>query len=161
KAGRTVKLEIRRTADALPEFLSVEVIPIRPTKAFSDATLASARVIERDGARIGYVHVWSLSEQNSFRTAVAGFHLNRISEDWFTRQGTGIFPSTREGAFNMVGERPKPLDFLIVDMRGRVGGNIAVAGQHLQTLAQENAYWGRWETFDRSGTRGTTSFGQY
>src|SRR5215510_10889993 len=123
KAGTTVKLEIRRTADAKQESLSVEVIPIRPTKAFSDATLASARVIERDGAQIGYIHVWALSEQNSFRSAVGGFDSNRA---------------------------PKRLDFLIVDMRGRVGGNIAVASQNLQTLGQEDPYWGRWQTFGRT-----------
>jgi carboxyl-terminal processing protease len=127
KAGTTVRLEIRRTADAALESLSVEVIPIRPTKAFSDATLASARMIERDGVQIGYVHVWALSEQLSFRSAVAGFDSNRAL---------------------------KRLDFLIVDMRGRVGGNIAVASQHLQTLGQEDPYWGRWQTFGRRDTRG-------
>jgi len=123
KVDTTVRLEIRRAADAKQESLSVEVIPIRPTKAFSDATLASARVIERDGAQIGYIHVWALSEQNSFRSAVGGFDLNRT---------------------------PKRLDSLIVDMRGRVGGNIAVASQNLQTLGQEDPYWGRWQTFGRT-----------
>jgi carboxyl-terminal processing protease len=134
KAGRAVKLDMRRSADAALESLSVEVIPIRPTKAFSDATLGSARVIERDGAQIGYVHVWALSEQNSFKTAVAGFDSNRMA---------------------------KRLDSLIVDMRGRVGGNIAVASQILQTLGQEDPYWGRWQTFGRRNTGGLTiSFGQ-
>ena len=106
KIGATVKLEIRRAAKAATESLSVEVIPIKPTKAFSDATAASARVIERDGAQIGYVHVWASSEQISFKNAVAGFDLNRV----------------------------RRLDFLIVDMRGRVGGNIAVVDQYLKTL---------------------------
>jgi carboxyl-terminal processing protease len=122
KIGATVKLEIRRAAKAATESLSVEVIPIKPTKAFSDATAASARVIERDGAQIGYVHVWASSEQISFKNAVAGFDSNRV----------------------------RRLDFLIVDMRVRVGGNIAVVDQYLKTL-DGDSYWGHWQSFGRPG----------
>ena len=35
------------------------MVSIAPLQAFRDATIASARVIERDGRRIGYVHVWA------------------------------------------------------------------------------------------------------
>jgi len=150
KVGTTVRLEVRRTDAAAPESLSVEVIPIRPTKAFSDATPASARVIERDGAQIGYVHVWALSEQNSFRAAVAGFDSNRAMADRSARQEARTASNNREAALNTAREMPKRLDFLIVDMRGRVGGNIAVAGQLLQTLGQEDPFWGRWQTFGRT-----------
>jgi carboxyl-terminal processing protease len=162
KAGTTVRLEIRRAADAAPESLSVEVIPITPTKAFADAAVASARVIEREGAQIGYVHVWALSEQNSFRTAVAGFDQNRAMADRLARQETTTVPNNREAVPNTAREMPKRLDFLIVDVRGRVGGNIAVANQHLQMLGQENPYWGQWHTFGRRDTRGplTLSVGQ-
>ena len=39
---------------------------IAPLHAFREATGASARVIERDGRRIGYVHVWaSVGEDSS------------------------------------------------------------------------------------------------
>src|SRR5215510_15089776 len=138
KAGTTVKLEIRRTADATPEFLSVEVVPIRPNKAFSDATAASARVVERDGAQIGYVHIWALTDQNSLRIAVAGLDSNRAVADRLVRQGV---PNNREATPNTVRAMPKRLDSLIVDMRGRVGGNIGVADQHLKTLEQGDSYW--------------------
>jgi carboxyl-terminal processing protease len=48
---------------------------------------------------------------------------------------------------------PKPLDFLIVDMRGRVGGNIGVADQYLELLdGREKPYWGNWRSIGRSGS---------
>ena len=58
--------------------------------------------------------------------------------------------NNREAAPNTVAEVPKPLDFLIVDMRGRVGGNIGIADQHLKTLEQGDSYWGRSRTFGRT-----------
>jgi carboxyl-terminal processing protease len=46
---------------------------------------------------------------------------------------------------------PKPLDFLVVDMRGRVGGNIGVADQYLELLdARDKPYWGNWRSTGRS-----------
>jgi carboxyl-terminal processing protease len=41
-------------------------------------------------------------------------------------------------------EAPKPLDFLIVDLRGRVGGNTEAARQYLELLhPAQMPYWGR------------------
>src|SRR5438094_19808 len=94
--------------------------------------------------------IWALSEQDSFRTAVAGFDPNRAMADRLARQGIRIVPNNREAAPNPVAEVPKPLDFLIVDMRGRVGGNIGIADQHLKTLEQGDSYWGRSRTFGRT-----------
>ena len=62
RVGETVALEIRRDSLAPAQIVSVPVIPIRPTAAFSASTRASARVIERNGLRIGYVHLWSINE---------------------------------------------------------------------------------------------------
>ena len=59
KVGRDAAVAIRRSADGPITSVDVDVVNIVPLKAFSDATLASARVIERDGRRIGYVHVWA------------------------------------------------------------------------------------------------------
>jgi carboxyl-terminal processing protease len=61
KADRTVNLSIQRTAD--PK--SQQMIPIRPKKLdptglFLEAQQASMRAIERDGRKIGYVHIWTL-----------------------------------------------------------------------------------------------------
>ena len=62
KIGTTAELTIRRHRDAEPQRLQVAVVPIRPTKAFSEATAASARIIERNGSRIGYAHIWASTE---------------------------------------------------------------------------------------------------
>jgi C-terminal processing protease CtpA/Prc len=67
KVGQAVELGVRRSPNADPEQLKVPVAWMNPKQTFSDATRASARVIERDGMRIGYIHVWSLHE--SFRNA--------------------------------------------------------------------------------------------
>ncbi len=58
-AGRKVALDIRRTPGGTPQ--RVDVVPerIEPNEAFLEAMRASTRVIERGGAKIGYIHVWS------------------------------------------------------------------------------------------------------
>src|SRR5438477_398982 len=70
-AGAIVELKIRRHATAEPQSLEVLVVPIRPTKAFAAATEASARVIERDGRRMGYVHIWSSTDAGVLSAALA------------------------------------------------------------------------------------------
>jgi carboxyl-terminal processing protease len=133
KIGMTADLVIRRNSDTDPRHLAVSVMPIKPMTAFSAATEASARVIERNGSRIGYVHVWASGESNSFKNALA-----KLGE--LARSGI------------------KPLDFLIVDMRGRIGGNPAVAEQFLDQLdAQHKPYWGNYRSTGRSAPRGTTA----
>jgi carboxyl-terminal processing protease len=121
KIGKIVELKIRRSANAEPQGLSVQVIPIRPTRAFSDATEASARVIERNGSRIGYVHIWSLHEPSGFRNALA-----------------------------KLGNVAPKIDSLVVDVRGRVGGRTDVAEQNLELLDVRRPYWGKWRTLGRS-----------
>ncbi|HUI95438.1 MAG TPA: S41 family peptidase [Xanthobacteraceae bacterium] len=143
KIGSTVELMIRRTAGAAPERVMAAVIPVRPVQAFSDATEASAHVIERNGRRIGYLHVWALAESNSFTTAL------RELDPW-------PFACTHEKCLRTDGssqpiteEMPNSLDALIVDLRGRVGGNVGVAGQLLKQL-DGDSYWGTWQAFSRS-----------
>jgi carboxyl-terminal processing protease len=129
RIGATVELAVRRISGADPQRLDVSVVPIRPTTAFSAATKASARVVERNGSRIGYVHIWASSESNTLKNALTELNV------------------------------PKPLDFLIVDMRGRVGGNFAVAGQFLDLLdATQKPYWGESHFIGRSnGPRAFTA----
>lgn len=59
KVGKKVTLSIRREADASP--LSIEVVPqFLPSKqTFHAAMESGARIIEKDGHKLGYVHVWS------------------------------------------------------------------------------------------------------
>lgn len=127
KIGAIVDIEIRRTREAAPERHSVTVIPIVPSVAFSDAARASARVIEKDGRRIGYVHLWSINESRSLRGALAALN-----------------PDAGDGV--------RALDALVVDLRGRVGGNIGSAGRLLDMLGTApNPYWGSLRFIDRSG----------
>jgi carboxyl-terminal processing protease len=157
KIGTTVELKIRRDFNATPQSLEVSVIPIRPTSAFAAATAASARIIEQNGSRIGYVHIWSSNEPNTFKAALAKFEPRNIVQDRLRTWGVSIPPNTMR---SVVEDAPKPLDFLIVDIRGRVGGNTAVAGQYLELLdAREKPYWGNSRTIVRSNSRLQTGLG--
>jgi carboxyl-terminal processing protease len=127
KIGSSAAIEIRRAPEATPERLAIPVIPIVPSAAFSDAVKASARVIERDGRRIGYIHLWSIGESRSFRAALAALN-----------------PDEADGG--------KTLDALVVDLRGRVGGHIGAASQLLDMLGTaQKPYWGSLRFIDRSG----------
>jgi carboxyl-terminal processing protease len=132
KIGLTVDIESRRARNAEPQTYRVTVVPIMPSAAFSAATRTSARVIERNGRRIGYIHVWQVRDPRSFAAALA-------SIDPFFPTGKAQRDSP-------------PLDALIVDMRGRVGGSIGAASQMLDMLGTaEKPYWGQRRSLDRAG----------
>jgi carboxyl-terminal processing protease len=151
KIGAAVELEIRRRSDAAPWRLQVSVNPIRPTAAFAAATEVSARIIEREDRRVGYVHIWSSNESNAFKAALAKLEPQNIIIDRLRAKGMSIIPNTLSGTDVQI---PKPLDFLIVDMRGRIGGNIAVADQYLELLdARQKPYWGSERSIQRSDAR--------
>jgi carboxyl-terminal processing protease len=117
KAGNSIAVAIRRAKDAPTETLQIQVMTIAPLHAFREATRASARVIERDGKRIGYVHVWaSVGEESS-----------RALQDALARIGVRDWSDEK-------GERPAPLDGLIIDMRGKIGGTGSNAGRYLDLL---------------------------
>jgi len=59
KAGKKVTLQVRRAAGAEPLNITVEPEDIAPGRAFEAALRDSARIIEANGKRIGYVRVWS------------------------------------------------------------------------------------------------------
>jgi carboxyl-terminal processing protease len=59
KVGQEVKLTIRRHVDGPIEGVVVVPERIRPNEAFLKAMEESARIIVADGAKIGYIHVWS------------------------------------------------------------------------------------------------------
>jgi carboxyl-terminal processing protease len=124
KVGHPVALTVRRTPDGPVETLSVQVMSIAPLHAFREATRASARVIERDGRRIGYVHVWaSVGEESA----------NALSD---ALQKVGATPrggQRHKGAPRRSDEPPR-LDGLIVDMRGKIGGTGGNAGRYLDIL---------------------------
>ncbi|MGE0005936.1 MAG: S41 family peptidase [Parvibaculaceae bacterium] len=63
KAGREVPLTIRREAGAKTRTVTVVPEALRPNQAFLAAMENGARLIEKDGRRLGYVHVWSYARR--------------------------------------------------------------------------------------------------
>jgi carboxyl-terminal processing protease len=59
KADQSVILRIRRQPDGPIEPLTVTPQVIRPNEAFLEAMERSARIIDKTGFRIGYIHIWS------------------------------------------------------------------------------------------------------
>jgi carboxyl-terminal processing protease len=59
KVGEGVTLTIRRRADGPTREVVVVPERIKPNEAFLKAMEGSARIIDADGAKIGYIHVWS------------------------------------------------------------------------------------------------------
>jgi carboxyl-terminal processing protease len=145
KIGTTVELAIRRHAGAEPEHVPVEVVPLHPVKAFGDATATSARVIERGGKRIGYIHIWASAESTSFRAALRKLEGPSIAPGQLRllfEPGASIRSAAASTpASNAALETPKPVDFLIVDVRGKIGGHVGVISQVLEAL-DARSYWG-------------------
>ena len=121
KVGHRASVTIRRTKDGPTETLAVPVMSIAPLHAFREATRASVRVIERDGRRIGYVHVWASVGEDS-----AGALRDALDK-------LGATTPNSRGSGRRSGEPPR-LDGLIVDMRGRIGGTGSNAGRYLDIL---------------------------
>lgn len=117
KSGLKAAVGVRRRRDGPLDTILVPVVTVRPLEAFSAATLASARVIEREGRRIGYVHVWASmgGSASALEEVLARFGIGR------SRNST---------------ERLTPLivDGLIVDMRGKIGGYLGVAARFLEHI---------------------------
>ncbi|WP_119391420.1 S41 family peptidase [Taklimakanibacter lacteus] len=63
KVGKTVRLTIRREAQGPP--ITVEVTPqlLHPNDTYLAAMKNGARVIEKDGRKLAYVHVWSYARR--------------------------------------------------------------------------------------------------
>lgn len=64
KVSSAVKFEIRRDKNGPLSSLEIRPQRIEPRKAFQTAMRDSARIIEANGKRIGYIHVWSYAGQD-------------------------------------------------------------------------------------------------
>lgn len=134
KIGQLAKIEIRRTAGAPTQTVEALVVPIRPAAAFTAATAASTRLIKRDGRLIGYVHAWSVHSPEGLTSAL------------------GKLPDLVAKATN---KARSEVDALILDMRGRVGGQINVAENYLDLInTPAKPYWGKTEYTSRNRTSG-------
>jgi carboxyl-terminal processing protease len=109
--------------------LRIPVVSIAPLYAFGQATRASARIVERNGRRIGYVHVWaSVGEESAQALSGALSILGLTSPD---KVGAVFFP---KGYMRAPQPERRGLDGLIIDMRGKIGGTGSNAGRYLDIL---------------------------
>lgn len=117
KSGLKAAVGVRRRRDGPVETIPIPVETISPLEAFGAATLASARVIERDGFSFGYVHIWaSLGDSEKALVEALG------------RFGIGKW----RGQSNRL--TPLAVDGLIVDMRGKIGGYMTMAARYLEHI---------------------------
>jgi C-terminal processing protease CtpA/Prc len=100
KAGETVDLELRRTADGAPVTVPGKVVRSQPLDTYVAAINGSARVISRDGKSIGVVHLWA----------------------WTSGRMTDLLNQLLATKF-------KDVDGLVLDLRSRWGGAPADAGE--------------------------------
>src|SRR5262249_3660356 len=92
KTSRKVHLAIRREARGSP--LTVDVVPeaLKPNEAYLAAMRNGARFIEKDGHKLGYVHIWSYARwqyQNLLQDLVAGKFKDADALIWDLRDGWG------------------------------------------------------------------------
>jgi carboxyl-terminal processing protease len=59
KVGQEVTVTIRRRVDGPTADVVVVPVQVKPNEAFLKAMEESARIIDADGAKVGYIHVWS------------------------------------------------------------------------------------------------------
>ncbi len=101
KVGSSVDIRLQRERGAAPMSIRVPVEQLRPLPMFERAIDESVTLSERDGHRIGYVRMWTLS----------------------TRHGLDIVADAlANGAL-------KDAEGLVVDLRGRWGGGPADAAE--------------------------------
>jgi C-terminal processing protease CtpA/Prc len=101
KAGQTVTVSLRRTAEAAPITASATVERIEPIKNFVDAIRNSIEIVERDGRKVGVVHLWAYTTN-----AVTGVLYEEIANG-----------------------KLRDVDGLVLDLRSRWGGTPADAGE--------------------------------
>ena len=152
KAGQPVKLTIRRSAGAEPQTLTVTPEEIRPAQAYLDAMRNSARVIEKDGVKIGYIHVWSYAgdqyqellekELSTGTLAAADALVWDLRDGWggaqlsyldvFDRQGPTMTVVRRNGEPDLIGFRWQKPVAMLVNGGTRSGKEILAYGMKAQ-----------------------------
>ena len=101
KVGRTVDVQLRHRPDAEPVTVKVRVELLKPLPMFEQAIADSATLIERDGRKIGYIHLWTLAAPGSM---------------------SAIAEALAAGPL-------KDADGLVLDLRGRWGGGSSDAAE--------------------------------
>ena len=131
RIGKRASIAVLRSADGPVEEIGVDVVPIEPLSAFNKATRASARVIEREGRRVGYVHVWASVGEGSAEALGDALETLGVKRGVARARG-GDGDDAEQGSASSASARP--LDALIIDMRGKIGGTAGNAGHYLEVL---------------------------
>ena len=92
KATKTVRLTVRREAGG--RTMTVDVVPriLRPNEAYLAAMENGARLIEKDGHKLGYVHIWSYARrqyQELLEELIDGKFKDADALIWDLRDGWG------------------------------------------------------------------------
>jgi len=148
KAGGTVALKVRRTETGPLIDVAVEPKQIEPGETFEAALKDSARVIEANGRRIGYVRIWSYAD-NDYQKALEDVLSDGKLKDvdalvWDLRGGWGgaqpqylnVFNpygptmtlTGRDGAAHVVNYRWKKPVALLIDNGTRSGKEVLAYG---------------------------------
>ncbi len=93
KVGAAVTMSIRRARGGPVTIIEVRPERIEPGKAFRTAMRESARLIEANGKRIGYIHVWSYAGQDYQDIIEEELSLGKLKDAdaliWDLRDGWG------------------------------------------------------------------------
>lgn len=93
KIGGNVSMSIRRTPDGPATEIAVRPELIEPGNAFQTAMRDSAHVIEANGKRIGYIHIWSYAGQDYQDILVKELSTGKLKDTdaliWDLRDGWG------------------------------------------------------------------------
>ena len=73
-------MEVRRTRAGPSRHSRVRVRTLQPAETFNDAIRKSVRVVERDGARIGYLRIWSFASRGVEEVHHGSAHLRAAEE---------------------------------------------------------------------------------
>lgn len=148
KEGEAVALAIRRDADGPVTTIAVRPQRIKPDNAFESAMRDSARIIEANGRRIGYIHVWSYAGRSYQEILEAALSDGKLKDAdaliWDLRDGWGgarpsflrIFDphgptmilSERNGDTEMVGFRWRKPVVLLTNNGTRSGKEVLTYG---------------------------------
>ncbi len=148
KEGEAVALAIRRDVDGPVMTIAVRPQRIKPDDAFESAMRDSARIIEANGRRIGYIHVWSYAGRSYQEILEAALSDGKLKDAdaliWDLRDGWGgarpsflrIFDphgptmtlSERNGDTEMVGFRWRKPVVLLANNGTRSGKEVLTYG---------------------------------
>ena len=148
KEGEAVALAIRRDANGPVTTIAVRPQRIKPDDAFESAMRDSTRIIEANGRRIGYIHVWSYAGRSYQEILEAALSDGKLKDAdaliWDLRDGWGgarpsflrIFDphgptmtlSERNGDTEMVGFRWRKPVVLLTNNGTRSGKEVLTYG---------------------------------